>query len=67
MLVLSRKLGESVHIGDEINITVLEIRSNRIRIGIAAPASIRIQRDELWRRLLAGDDDPVVELEALNT
>ena len=47
MLVLSRKVGESIHIGDEIEITILNISSNRIRIGFRAPEDIDILRSEL--------------------
>ena len=47
MLILARKLGESIHIGDSIVITVVDIRHSRIRIGIDAPPEVRIQREEL--------------------
>ena len=46
MLVLSRKRGESIRIGDGIVITILDVRPSRTRIGIDAPSSIRVQRDE---------------------
>jgi carbon storage regulator CsrA len=46
MLVLTRKLGDSIHIGDDVVLTVLDVRSSRIRLGIAAPLSVRIQRAE---------------------
>jgi carbon storage regulator len=47
MLVLSRKLGESVQVGNGIVIRIVEVRRSRVRIGIEAPASIRIQREEI--------------------
>ncbi len=47
MLVLTRKSGESVVIGQDIKITILEIRGNRVRVGIAAPADVPISRAEL--------------------
>jgi carbon storage regulator len=47
MLVLSRKLAESIHIGDSIVVSVLEIRGNMVRIGIAAPQEIHVLRTEL--------------------
>jgi len=47
MLVLSRKLGEKIHVGSEITITVLQVRGNRVRIGINAPAAVRLVRAEL--------------------
>lgn len=47
MLVLSRKLTESIHIGDSVVVTVLEIRGKRVRIGIAAPKEVHVLRSEL--------------------
>ena len=49
MLVLSRKLGEEVIIGEKIRLTVLEIRGNHVRLGFTAPEEILIRRDELLR------------------
>jgi carbon storage regulator len=46
MLVLSRKLNESICIGDDIQITVLEVRGKRIRLGFTAPAHVNIRRVE---------------------
>jgi len=47
MLVLSRKLGESFQVGDGIVIRIMEVRRSRVRIGIEAPPSVRIQREEI--------------------
>jgi carbon storage regulator CsrA len=47
MLVLSRKLGEQVRIGSDITLVVLEVKGGRVRIGIEAPARVRILRKEL--------------------
>lgn len=47
MLVLSRRVGESVVIGDDVTVTVLEVRSDGIRIGIDAPRSVAVHRAEL--------------------
>ena len=47
MLVLTRKLGESVRVGDGIVIKIVEVRRSRVRIGIDAPPSVRIQREEI--------------------
>ena len=47
MLVLSRKPGEKIHIGSGITITVVEIKGNKIRLGIDAPEGVRIFRAEL--------------------
>ena len=48
MLVLSRKLTESICIGDGITVTILEVRQGRVRLGIDAPPAVRIQREEVW-------------------
>ena len=47
MLILSRKLGESIVIGDDVVIRIVELRRSRIRIGIEAPDHVRIRRGEL--------------------
>ena len=51
MLVLSRKIGEKIVIGNEIVVTVLKVEGNKVRLGIEAPDQIRIMRSELmwWR------------------
>lgn len=51
MLVLTRKSGEAINVGDDITITVLEIRGNQVRLGIQAPLSVIIQRKELYERI----------------
>ena len=47
MLVLTRKIGERIHIGDEVVITVVAVDGNRIRLGIEAPREVHIRRAEL--------------------
>jgi carbon storage regulator len=49
MLVLTRKLGESITIGDNIKITFLETKGKQVRIGIEAPANIVIHREEIYQ------------------
>ena len=51
MLVLSRKAEESMFIGDDIKITVLDIRGGQVRIGITAPQDIKIPREEVYERI----------------
>ena len=59
MLVLSRKLNESIIIDDQIRITVVEIRGDKIRLGIEAPKDVAVHRREVYdaiqRQLLADD------------
>lgn len=51
MLVLTRKVGEEILIGDQINIKVIEISGNKVRLGIDAPATLRIYREEILARV----------------
>ena len=51
MLVLSRKAEEAMFIGDDIKITVLDIRGGQVRIGITAPQDIKIHREEVYERI----------------
>jgi len=52
VLVLTRRLGESITIGDQIRVVVLEVRGSQVRLGIEAPPSIPIHREEVYRRIL---------------
>ena len=47
MLVLTRKLGEAIQIGDDVSVEVLEVRGNRVRLGITAPNQVSVNRSEL--------------------
>ena len=51
MLILTRKDNESLLIGDDIVITVLEIKGNQVRIGINAPKDVDVHREEVYRRI----------------
>ncbi len=51
MLVLSRKIGESITINDDIKITVVDIKGKTIRIGIAAPDNAKIYREEVFEKI----------------
>jgi carbon storage regulator len=52
MLVLSRKPGESLRVGDDIRITVVSTASGQVRIGIEAPENVRIHREEVYERIV---------------
>lgn len=51
MLVLSRQLDESIMIGDDIVITVVDIRGDKVRLGIAAPSKIQVHRQEVYESI----------------
>ena len=51
MLVLSRKKDESIMIGDNIVITVVEVRGDKVRLGISAPKEVAVHRDEVFRAI----------------
>ena len=53
MLVLSRKIGETITIGDDIRITVIQVIANKIRIGISAPEDVPVHRLEVYQTLRA--------------
>jgi len=57
MLVLSRRIGETITIGDDVRITVLEVRSDGVRIGIDAPRSIAVHRAEVLQQLERSNQD----------
>ncbi|TCJ98576.1 carbon storage regulator CsrA [Volucribacter psittacicida] len=56
MLILTRKLGESLLIGDDISITILNMRGNQIKIGVNAPKEVSVHREEIYRRIKASQD-----------
>lgn len=56
MLVLSRRKGESVIIGDNVTVTVVDVRGDQIRLGIDAPRSVKVYREEVYRQVVAENE-----------
>jgi carbon storage regulator len=53
MLILSRRVGERLHIADEVYVDVLSVRGHQVRLGIDAPRSVEVHRVEVWQRIQA--------------
>jgi carbon storage regulator len=51
MLILTRRIGEAVIIGDKISLKVLEINANQVRIGVSAPTDVPVHREEIYERI----------------
>jgi len=54
MLILSRRVGEVLKIGDNVSVTVLGIKGGQVRIGITAPKDLPVHREEIYERIQAG-------------
>lgn len=57
MLVLTRKIGEKVMIGDDVTVTILGLFGNHVRLGINAPKSVDIHREEIYVKIQGENDD----------
>ena len=51
MLILTRRVGETLNIGDEVTVTVLGVKGNQVRIGVNAPKDVAVHREEVYERI----------------
>jgi carbon storage regulator len=60
MLVLTRKLGEVIRVGDAVTVRVLEVKGNQVRLGVEAPMEVRIYREEVYRAIRKENEEAAV-------
>lgn len=57
MLILTRKVGESILIGNDISITILSVRGNQVKLGVEAPKEVSVHREEIYQQIKQMKDE----------
>ena len=58
MLILTRRVGETLMIGDNVSVTVLRVKGNQVRLGVNAPKDVSVHREEIFERIQNEVDEP---------
>jgi len=64
MLILTRRVGETLMIGEQVTVTVLGVKGNQVRVGISAPKDVSVHREEIFQRIQRVDGDEPLPMEA---
>ena len=63
MLILTRRVGETLMVGDDVTVTVLGVKGNQVRIGVNAPKDVSVHREEIYERIQQERDAAPIETE----
>jgi len=64
MLILTRRVGETVVIGDNVDVTVLGVKGNQVRLGVKAPREVSVHREEIYKRIKDEAQQPETRISA---
>ena len=67
MLILTRRVGETLMIGDDVTVTVLGVKGNQVRIGVNAPKDVAVHREEIYERIRKENDMGETKVESGNS